>query len=135
VAEGANQLADAGIIFQGSVQEYLSITMKFTIAFGLCFQLPVLLTLMGKAGIISSQALASTRKYAVVAILVLAAVATPPDMMSQLILFAAVYPLYEVSIWLIRRIEKRREAELRAQGLWFEDDEDKPAAADGATKA
>ncbi|MCU0908357.1 MAG: twin-arginine translocase subunit TatC [Rhodobacteraceae bacterium] len=134
VAEGANQLADAGIIFQGSVQEYLSITMKFTIAFGLCFQLPVLLTLMGKAGIISSQSLASTRKYAIVGILVLAALATPPDMMSQLILFAAVYPLYEVSILLIRRIEKKREAELRAQGLWFEDDEDKPAA-DGATKA
>jgi sec-independent protein translocase protein TatC len=134
VAEGTNELADAGIIFQGSVQEYLSITMKFTMAFGLCFQLPVLLTLMGKAGIISSQALVATRKYAIVAILVLAAVATPPDMMSQLILFAAVYPLYEISIWLIRRIEKRREAELRAKGLWFEDG-DTPAAAETATKA
>jgi sec-independent protein translocase protein TatC len=126
--EGANRLADAGIVFQGSVQEYLSITMKFVIAFGLCFQLPVLLTLMGKAGLITSESLSRTRKYAIVAILLLAAFATPPDVVSQLILFAAVYPLYEVSIFLIRRIEKKREAELRAQGLWFEDGEDGEAA-------
>jgi sec-independent protein translocase protein TatC len=57
-------------------------------------------------------------------ILILAAVVTPPDMMSQLILFAAIYPLYEISIYLIRRIEKRREADLRAQGLWVEPEKD-----------
>lgn len=45
-------------------------------------------------------------------------------MMSQLILFAAIYPLYEVSIWIIRRIEKTREAKMRAEGTWVEDDED-----------
>ena len=78
---------------------------------------------MGKAGIITSKGLAGMRKYAVVLILILAAIVTPPDMMSQLILFAAIYPLYEVSIILIRRIEKRREADLKAQGLWFEDDD------------
>ena len=66
------------------------------------------------------------RRYAVVGILVLAAVATPPDMMSQIIMFAAVYPLYEVSIHLIRRMRAKREAELRAQGLWFEDDDEAP---------
>jgi sec-independent protein translocase protein TatC len=49
---------------------------------------------------------------------------TPPDIMSQLILFLAVYPLYEVSIFIIRRIERKREAELRAQGLWMEDEDD-----------
>ena len=124
--EELSRLAEAGIVFNGSVAEYLSITMKFVTAFGLCFQLPVLLTLMGKAGIITSDSLVSVRRYAIIAILLLAAVATPPDMMSQLILFAAVYPLYEVSIFLIRRIEKRREAELRAQGLWFEDEADTP---------
>ncbi|WP_128253679.1 twin-arginine translocase subunit TatC [Falsirhodobacter deserti] len=122
-SEVAEQALHAGIVFQGSAQEYLGLTMKFILAFGLCFQLPVLLTLMGKAGLISADALASVRKYAVVAILLLAAFATPPDMMSQVILFCAIYPLYEVSIFLIRRIEKRREAELRAEGLWFEDDE------------
>jgi sec-independent protein translocase protein TatC len=92
-------------------------------AFGLCFQLPVLLTLMGKAGLATSAGLAGMRKYAIVIILIVAALVTPPDVMSQLILFFAVYPLYEVSILLIRRMEKRREAELRAQGLWDEDEE------------
>lgn len=118
----ANELASIG--FQGSVEEYLSLTMKFVMAFGLCFQLPVLLTLLGKAGIITAAGLASVRKYAVVVILIVAALVTPPDMMSQLILFGAVYPLYEISIFLIRRIEKSREARLRAEGLWDEDDED-----------
>lgn len=113
----------AGIVFQGSMEQYLSLTISFVMAFGLCFQLPVLLTLMGKAGIITSKGLAGMRKYAIVLILILAAIVTPPDMMSQLILFSAIYPLYEVSIFLIRRIEKRREVELRAQGLWFEDDD------------
>ncbi|WP_045389747.1 twin-arginine translocase subunit TatC [Falsirhodobacter sp. alg1] len=123
VGEVVDRAAHAGIVFQGSAQEYLGLTMKFILAFGLCFQLPVLLTLMGKAGLISAAALVSVRKYAIVAILALSAFATPPDMMSQVILFFAVYPLYEVSIFLIRRIEKRREAELKAEGLWFEEDE------------
>jgi sec-independent protein translocase protein TatC len=114
----------AGIMFQGSMEQYLSLTTNFILAFGLCFQLPVLLTLMGKAGLISARGLAGMRRYAIVLILILAAVVTPPDMMSQIILFAAIYPLYEVSIFLIRRIEKRREADLRAQGLWVEPDED-----------
>lgn len=106
------------IIFQGKVNETLDISLKLIIAFGLCFQLPVLLTLMGKAGLVSAAGLAGMRKYAVVMILMVAALVTPPDVMSQMILFFAVYPLYEVSIFLIRRIEKKREAELRAQGLW-----------------
>jgi len=124
--------APAGVVFQGSMEQYLSLTTSFVMAFGLCFQLPVLLTLMGKAGLISSKGLKSTRKYAVVAILGVAALATPPDMMSQLILFAAVYPLYEVSIFLIARIEKKREAELRAEGLWVDDIEDEDEGKDKA---
>ena len=66
----------AGVAFQGSAQEYLKLTIKFIVAFGLCFQLPVLLTLMGKAGLVSSKGLRSMRKYAVVGILVLAALVT-----------------------------------------------------------
>ena len=96
-------------------------------AFGLCFQMPVLLTLMGKAGLITAKGLSNVRKYAVVAILVLAAVLTPPDALSQMILFLAVYPLYEVSILLVRRVEKRREADLKARGLWTEADEEAAA--------
>ncbi|MFZ9133148.1 MAG: twin-arginine translocase subunit TatC [Gemmobacter sp.] len=117
----------AGITFQGSVEEYLALTTKFIVAFGLCFQLPVLLTLMGKAGLVSAAGLGSVRKYAVVAILLLAAIVTPPDVVTQLILFTAVYGLYESSILLVKRVERKREAELRAQGLWVED-EDEPAA-------
>lgn len=116
--------APLSVVFQGSAQEYLNLTIKFIVAFGLCFQLPVLLTLMGKAGLVSAEGLRGMRKYAVVGILVLAALVTPPDVITQVILFVVVYGLYEVSIWLVRRVEKEREAKLRAEGLWFEDDVD-----------
>src|SRR6056300_225430 len=109
--------AIAGIAFQGSAQEYLSLTIKFIVAFGMCFQLPVLLTLMGKAGLVSAEGLVNVRKYAIVGILVLAALVTPPDVITQVILFVVVYGLYEVSIFLVRRVEQRREAKFEAEGL------------------
>lgn len=114
--------AAAGIAFQGSAQEYLSLTIKFIVAFGMCFQLPVLLTLMGKAGLVSAEGLGNVRKYAVVAILVLAALVTPPDVITQVILFVVVYGLYEVSILLVARVEKKREDKLRQEGC--DDDEE-----------
>ena len=98
----------AAVAFQGSAQEYLSLTIKFIVAFGLCFQLPVLLTLMGKVGLVSSDGLKTVRKYAVVGILVMAAIVTPPDIITQVILFVVVYGLYEVSIYLVRRVETKR---------------------------
>ncbi len=116
-AEGEIDNTTAGIAFQGSAQEYLSLTIKFIVAFGLCFQLPVLLTLMGKAGLVSSRGLRTVRKYAVVGILVLAALVTPPDVITQVILFVVVYGLYEVSIQLVRQVEKRRDERLRAEGV------------------
>ncbi|MDE0113263.1 MAG: twin-arginine translocase subunit TatC [Albidovulum sp.] len=128
---GGDALAQAGITFQGSVAEYLTLTIKFILAFGLCFQLPVLLTLMGKAGLVSAEGLSQVRKYAVVGILVLAAIVTPPDVITQVILFTVVYGLYEVSIWLVRRVEKKRNQELREQGLIF-DDEDESGAEKGS---
>jgi sec-independent protein translocase protein TatC len=100
-----------GVIYQGSIEAYLSLTMTFVMAFGLCFQLPVLLTLLGKAGIISAEGLRGMRKYAVVLILIVAAIVTPPDALSQLILFSVIYPLYEISILLVARFERQREAE------------------------
>jgi len=119
--------AAAGIAFQGSAQEYLSLTIKFIVAFGMCFQLPVLLTLMGKAGLVSAEGLGNVRKYAVVAILVLAALVTPPDVITQVILFVVVYGLYEVSIFLVSRVEKKREQKLREEGFYDnEDDFDDP---------
>lgn len=116
--------APLSVVFQGSAQEYLNLTIKFIVAFGLCFQLPVLLTLMGKAGLVSAEGLGNVRKYAMVGILVLAALVTPPDVITQVILFVVVYGLYEISIFLVRRVEKKREEQLREEGLWFEDDED-----------
>jgi len=110
------------ITFFGKVNESLDITLKFIIAFGLCFQLPVLLTLMGKAGLVSSPGLRSVRKYAVVAILALAAIVTPPDVITQVILFVVVYGLYEVSIQLVQRVEKQRLAKLREEGVLDEDE-------------
>jgi sec-independent protein translocase protein TatC len=126
VIDPAAPVVDQGIdiVFQGKVNETLDISLKLILAFGLCFQLPVLLTLMGKAGLATSAGLGGMRKYAIVLILIVAALVTPPDVMSQLILFFAVYPLYEVSIFLIRRIEKRREAEAKADGTWVEPEAD-----------
>jgi sec-independent protein translocase protein TatC len=134
VGEGDAESGIAAIAFQGSAQEYLSLTIKFIVAFGLCFQLPVLLTLMGKAGLVSAEGLGNVRKYAVVGILILAALVTPPDVITQVILFVVVYGLYEISIFLVRRVERKREAKLRAEGYYddedplmaeFDDEEDK----------
>lgn len=118
------------ITFFGKVNESLDISLKFIIAFGLCFQLPVLLTLMGQAGLVSAEGLGQVRKYAMVAILVLAALVTPPDVTTQLILFVVVYGLYEVSIFLVRRVEAKRNAKLRAEG-YFDDEEDDDVAEHG----
>ncbi len=137
---GDGEVVDAGmngaplsVVFQGSAQEYLNLTVKFIVAFGMCFQLPVLLTLMGKAGLVSAEGLRNVRKYAVVGILLLAALVTPPDVITQIILFAVVYGLYEISIHLVRRVERKREEKLRAEGLWFDDDEEEADLADAET--
>ncbi|WP_171099470.1 twin-arginine translocase subunit TatC [Ruegeria sp. HKCCD7255] len=116
------------VTFFGKVNESLDITLKFIIAFGLCFQLPVLLTLMGKAGLVSAEGLGSVRKYAMIGILVLAALVTPPDVITQVILFTVVYGLYEISIFLVARVEKKREEKLRVDGYY--DDEEAEADAD-----
>ncbi len=90
------------------VSEYLSLTMTLIFAFGLCFQLPVLMTLLGRAGLISSAQLRKGRKYAVVGVFAVAAILTPPDIISQLGLGLPTLVLYEISILSVALIERRR---------------------------
>ena len=129
---------DSGIdiVFNGKVNETLDITLKLIVAFGLCFQLPVLLTLMGKAGLASSRGLRATRKYAVVGILTVAAIVTPPDVTTQILLFAVVYALYEISIFLVQQVERGKDRAARAEGIigegesLFDVEEEEEVAAD-----
>ncbi len=123
IATGDASKSGIDIVFNGKVNESLDITLKMIVAFGLCFQLPVLLTLMGKAGLVSAEGLRNVRKYALVGILLLAALVTPPDVVTQLILFVVVYGLYEISIFLVSRVDAKREAQLRADGFYDEEDE------------
>ena len=107
--------------FLGSVRETLDVVLKFIMAFGICFQLPVLLTLMGKAGLVSAEGLRNVRKFAIVGILILAGIVTPPDVVTQVILFVVVYGLYEISIWLVLYVERNRNAYLKEQGVSDDD--------------
>ncbi|WP_172299939.1 twin-arginine translocase subunit TatC [Pseudoruegeria sp. HB172150] len=122
VPEAEDTSRGISIVFNGKVNESLDITLKMIVAFGICFQLPVLLTLMGKAGLASSRGLKATRKYAVVGILTVAALVTPPDVTTQVILFTVVYALYEISIFLVARVEKKKDEEARAEGIIGEDE-------------
>lgn len=99
------------IMLEARVGEYLSLAMHVLIAFGVSFQLPVVLTLMAKAGFVTSAALKRGRRYAIVAVVVFAGVITPPDVFSQIGLSIPLYLLYELSIFSARLIERNRAAE------------------------
>jgi sec-independent protein translocase protein TatC len=96
------------IQLEARVSEYLSLVMKLIFAFGLCFQLPVALTLMGRVGLITSEQLRHNRKFAVVGVFVVAAVLTPPDVISQVGLGLPILALYEISIIAVRIVERKR---------------------------
>ncbi|RAK52359.1 twin-arginine translocase subunit TatC [Phenylobacterium deserti] len=93
------------------VSDYLSLVTTLLLGFGLCFQLPVVLTLLGLAGLISSKMLRDGRRYAIVGVFVVAAIITPPDPISQTLLALPIILLYEISIWCVRLIEVRRKRE------------------------
>lgn len=118
------------IELEAKVADYVGLVMKLVFAFGFCFELPVVLTLLAKVGIISSRTLRDKRRYAIVGVTVLAAVVTPPDAFSMFALALPMILLYEVSIVLARMVEKKRDETTEG-----EEDADEDAAGTDVTPA
>lgn len=100
------------IMLEAKVGEYLDLTMTLIFAFGLCFQLPILLGLLAKTGVITADWLVKQRRYAIVIVFIVAAFLTPPDIISQISLAIPLMGLYELSILLIRHLNLKKSDDL-----------------------
>ena len=110
---GFETAAEPGVIaiqLEAKVNEYLSLIMRLIFAFGVSFQLPVILSLLARIGIIDSEYLRQRRKYFVVIIFAIAAILTPPDPITQIGLALPLLLLYELSIFTVKFIEKKEDA-------------------------
>jgi len=109
------------------LNEYLSFSSMLLFAFGVVFEMPIILVFLGRIGMVTSKSLRAKRKYAILVIFVAAAFFTPPDVVSQVLMALPLLVLYEVSVWLVAMSQKKKAAQEAAQDAEFAGSSDKTA--------